>query len=180
MQPDFSSPLDVGAYLDAVPPNATVKGRFFQDLVELLQKSGESVGGCAKRYLPFYGYPMRDSLDLLLSAAKAVYGDLPLGEALRRIGRTAYPTFASTRIGAIIFGVFGRNLPAIVRLASKAYGVALSVGQVETLETSDEHARVHLKGLYIFLDTLQVGVFEGTVETTGRTPDVRIFRILSA
>ena len=170
--PDFRAPLDVSAHLDAVPTGATLKGMFFQDLADQLAAAGHDTSG--RSFSAFRDYPTRDYLTFLVEASKKLHPKVPLREGLRRLGRSAYPTFAETRIGKVVFGVVGGNLPAIMRLAGKAYRIADSVARADAVEVTDAHARMLLKSVYVFVDAYQVGVFEGAVLAARRVPEVAI------
>jgi uncharacterized protein (TIGR02265 family) len=126
-----------------------------------------------KRYVIFKDYPMREYIELAPQAAARAFPSLPMREALRRIGRSAYPTLADTMIGRVIFGVLGKDLEAVMRVAARGYAVSQSHGVAEVLEVGPGRARVQLTNLYTFVDSFQVGVFEGAILACGRTGEVR-------
>lgn len=176
VRPDFSAPLDVDAYLSTVPARATVKGMFFQDIVDALRDVGKERAGV--RYHAFHDYSLRDFMVFLVDAARELHPDVPTREGLRRIGQKAYPVFADTRLGKVVFGVLGSNLAVIMKMAAKGYALSLNVGRAETLDSGNSHTRIHLKEIYCFIDSYQVGVFEGAILAAKRTPDVSM-RLIS-
>lgn len=171
--PDFSAPFDARAYHDACPPEATIKGMFVNDLLEHVAKGG----GRAitdKRYVAFKDYPMREYLELAPRACEVAYPGVPPREALRRIGRSAYPTLASTMIGKVIFGVLGKDLEAVMKVAARGYAVAQSAGRADVIEVRPGRAMVKLTNIFTYVDAFQVGVFEGAILACDREGEVRV------
>lgn len=170
--PDMTAPFHVDAYLQACPADATIKGMFLNDLLAHVAQAG---GGALtdKRYVAFKDYPMREYVELAPRAAARAYPDAPVREGLRRIGRSAYPTLAETMIGRVIFGVLGKDLEAIMKVAARGYAVSQSPGTAEVLDVGPGRARVRLTNLYTFVDSFQLGVFEGAILACGRTGEVR-------
>src|SRR5262249_11745703 len=105
--PSLRAPLDAAAHIAAAPEWGSVKGLFFQDLVNVASAHGTVKS--RQRYLPFLDYPLREYMDLLVACAGIVHPREPLRSGLRRLGRLAYPTFSKTLIGRAIFGVAGRD-----------------------------------------------------------------------
>ncbi len=170
--PDMNAPLDVGAYLAACPADAKIKGMFVNDLLaHVAQAGGAPITN--KRYVIFKDYPMREYIELAPQAAERAYPTLSMREGLRRIGRSAYPTLADTMIGKVIFGVLGKDLEAVMRLSTRGYAVSQSPGAAEVLEVVPGRARVRLTNLSAFVDSFQLGVFEGAILACGRTGEVR-------
>jgi uncharacterized protein (TIGR02265 family) len=159
--PDTTGPLDVAAALERCPPEATTRGMFLADIVEALQKKGLPVP--ATTYHAFGTYPQRDFITVAAAAAKALYPELGEREGLRRLGRLAYPIFADTMIGKVMFGVLGNDVGAVMRVSPGAYEAVLSHGRAELMDSGPRHARVRLSNVATFLDSYQVGVFEGTL-----------------
>src|SRR5688500_5936387 len=101
-------PLDLGAHLACLPPNATCKGMFFRDLLALVERKASAAELAARagiperRYLPFSDYSMSDNMRLTVEVAKVAHPNLSLGAAVRRLGSTSYTTFLSSHAGRVI------------------------------------------------------------------------------
>jgi len=100
--PDTTGPLDVAAAVARCPPEATTRGMFLADIAEQLAQKGLAVP--ASTYNAFGTYSQREFMTVAAAAATALHPGLPPREALRRLGRSAYPTFVSTMIGQVLFG----------------------------------------------------------------------------
>jgi uncharacterized protein (TIGR02265 family) len=167
--PDWSAPLDVEPYLRGVPAQGTVKGVFFRTVMEAARmRAGRD------RYLVFQDYPMRDYLELLIEASRVRHGALPLREALRRFGAIGYTALESTTVGKIIFSVAGGQFARALRIAPKAYGISLQPGTVRVHERGERRVVVEIRGLWVFPDAYQVGLFEGAMRIFGESGTVLV------
>ena len=164
--PDWNAPLDVETYLREAPRGGAIKGMFFADQVEMARKAGKPLPG-RKRYFAFKDYPIKEYMELLLETAELVHPGVPIREALRRLGRPAYPTLADTMIGRAIFALAGDSFHRILAVASKAYAVSVKPGKVDLVSSGDNWARMELRTIWAFPDCYQVGVFEGGMEVLG-------------
>lgn len=159
--PTFTAPLDLARAIEVCPATATVKGMF----VEPVQRGVRELGATPvfdARIVGFKDYPMRRQMELLAQWAELAHPGAPLREGLRRIGRTAYTDLTTSLVGKVIFGVLGRDLAAITKLVSKGYAISGSPQRATLLEHAPNHARVRLDDVH-FVDSYQVGVFEGAV-----------------
>jgi uncharacterized protein (TIGR02265 family) len=170
--PDWHAPLDAAAQIALTPEKATVKGLYFHDVVNIASPYG-TVEKARPRYLPFLDYPLREFMELLVAAAGIVYPREPIRNGLRRLGRHAYPTLGETLIGRALFGVAGEDFGLILSLASRAYSLSLSPGEVTLAERESGHAILTLREIWNFPDAYQVGVFEGALIATGLRGEVR-------
>jgi uncharacterized protein (TIGR02265 family) len=168
VEPTWHAALDVGPYLATIPANATVKGMFVEALAARLPNRPRP------RYVAFKDYPLGEYMQLLVDGAKALHPKATLREGLRRIGQDVYPVFVQSTVGRVLLGVLGDDVAAILRTASRAYRVSLSIGSVRTTEVSEGRAIVALEDMYAFPDCYQVGVFEGAIMAVGKRPRVRI------
>ncbi|MEM6993693.1 MAG: DUF2378 family protein [Myxococcota bacterium] len=172
----WSDPLDAEAYLNAVPAGVTVKGMFITRLLDDAANAGVTVeaGG---PYRGFKDYPLQEMMTLMLRLATTMHAELPLRDALRRLGRTAFPALMQSMIGKVIFAPVGRNMAGVLRLASKGYAVSLSVSNVRVHELDEPRAViVRLADIYNFADSFQVGVFEGAFAYYDHEPTIAIKR----
>ncbi len=174
--PDFSAPLDTRARIATAPEDGWVRGMFFHEIASrAATRLGRPVA--RERYVGFKAYPLREYLHLLVEAAGILHPDAPIREGLRRIGHLAYPTFAASTVGGILFSVAGDFVGAL-RLASQAFRVAVHPGRVEIRRVEGKGAIAELRSMYSFAEAYQVGVFEGAMTAFGVTGDVRV-RVLS-
>jgi uncharacterized protein (TIGR02265 family) len=178
--PDFSAPVDVDGHLRLLPPDATCKGIFFIDLIrlgataisppELFHLAGVN----ERRYVAFRDYPLGENLRLTVAVAHAVYPALPVGEGLRRIGQTAFDTVSTSLVGKTLFGVFGRDVEALLLTAPRAYRLFLHCGEITAEKTTPGTLRFHARDFPGFLETYQVGVIEGVMRHCGAEGRLRI------
>jgi uncharacterized protein (TIGR02265 family) len=178
--PDFSAPVDVDAHLLQLPPDATCKGIFFIELVRLgataisPHELFHLAGFPERRYVGFRDYPASEYLRLAVAVALAVHSTLPLGEALRKIGQTAFDTASASLVGKTLFGVYGRDLEPLLFTAPRAYRLFLNFGEVSVEKVGEAHYRFEAKSLPAFLETYQIGVVEGVLRHAGERGRLRI------
>jgi uncharacterized protein (TIGR02265 family) len=172
---DWSAPFDPVAHIAACPAEFTIKGVIAHGVVRRLERGGYAPAG-RYSFQTFKDYPLREHLELVVDAARLMHPDQPLREALRRLGRVAYDDVLETLIGRVVFGVLGKNFPGIVRLSAKAYEIVGSRARVTMVAASDGFAHSHIKDAFGFLDTYQIGVYEGTMAYCGHVGEVLIKR----
>jgi uncharacterized protein (TIGR02265 family) len=146
-----------------MPKSAWVRGMFIDALVRVARAHTPDAFREA-RYVAFMTYPLQEFMRVIVRTAELVHGDLPIREAVRRLGRLAYPTLFDTMVGKAIFTVAGRDWPSALKLAAKAYAVSLDPGKAEVIELSPGRAVVGLRQIWNFPDCYQVGVFEGAMD----------------
>lgn len=171
--PDWRAPLDVEAFLAAVPEGITVKGMFYTRLMDELERFGFKRG--PEKYSAYRDYPMEGMLALELDAAKKLYPEEPIRNALRKLGWIAYASFAESMVGRMVFGVLDNNPAAIVRVAGKGYKYSMSRGRAETIESSDSHAIIRIVDVWNFSDCYQVGVIEGGLNHMGYECEMKLY-----
>jgi uncharacterized protein (TIGR02265 family) len=175
--PDFARDVSLDAYLAACPSDATTRGIFFESVQKLVQSELGRIddalyAGLETRrwsWVQFKTYPLRDFLRLAHNAARMAFPRLPQGEALRRIGWQAYPTFAATMAGRVALFAFGQETGDIVTSLPKSYALALPGSRVSVHRLGANHARVEMRDVYSFAETYQAGVIEGASRTRGET-----------
>ncbi len=158
--PTFAAPLDLESRLPRVPPDATVKGMFFQSVAdEAKAASGVTVG--RGRWVAFKDYPTREWLTLLVECARLVHPRVSPRESLRRLGQNAYPTFLSSTVGRVLMSVADNDLALALRQVPRIYAVSGNTGRAELGELTEGRAIIQLRNVWDFTDSWQVGVFEG-------------------
>ncbi len=172
VRPDFSVPIDLEAQKRLIQPGATVKGMQLQALVDECKKRGVAIG--TRKYTSFREYPGEELLDLLVATAQGVWPNVSTREGLRRVGRLAYPTLYHSLIGRVVFGALARDIHRIWGVVSKGYALSGSTGSATLVEVRDNDAIVRLEGIYSFVDSWHVGIFEGAVELYDAEPEVLV------
>lgn len=171
--PQWDAPFDVAREIADVPEDATVRGMFFDFVVEHVHEVTRTRIDTTTR-LAFGRYPMRDYLALLVEGAEMLHPRVGTREALRRVGHHVFEEFCETMIGRAIFSVAGRNMDRIIALAPKAYDVSYAPTIVQTHMVGPSAARVSMTPMFVFPDTFHVGVWEGAGRFCGVTTVVRV------
>jgi uncharacterized protein (TIGR02265 family) len=172
--PDWDAPLDVPGLLAAVPPGRTIKGMFIQAVVsEARSASGASLG--RGRYIAFKDYPVKEWIEVLVQAADLIHPYVPKREAVRRLGRSSYPAFASSMLGRVLMSAAGGDLSSALRLVPEIYRYSVGGGSSADLVTLREgYAVIALREVWDFPDARHVGAFEGGIAIFGRVGSVRV------
>jgi uncharacterized protein (TIGR02265 family) len=171
--PRFDRTLNVEDHIRLLAPKAACKGLFFNDPIARLRRAKpdhvllSQDGIASRRYLPFFDYPYADLMRILAGTAGAVYPELPLGEGLRRLGRTGYEALLESQVGKVIFGIFGRNFESVVKTGARGWAVSINFGKVDVEVVGPNHVRYHFENLPGFLETYQVGIVEGAMNVCG-------------
>lgn len=168
----MSGSLDLVAIEAAIPAEAMTRGMFFADIAEALKQRGLPAAA-AKPYNAFGNYPQRDFIMFAGTAARTIFPECTQREALRRIGQLAYPTFKKNILGKVMFGVLGNDVSAIMKLVPKGYAATLSHGRADYINGGPNFAHIKLTDIHTFLDSYQVGLFEGTLLACERKGTVK-------
>jgi uncharacterized protein (TIGR02265 family) len=175
--PDDQRPIKPEEVIERTPADVSVRGMFFNSYMQEARARGITLEGVTS-HVGFKYYPTREWQHFIVQVARKFHPGLPLGGALRRLGLSAYPTFAESMVGRVIFGVLGKDLARIMRVASKGFEHSLSTARVEVVGADEHSARLHLTGVYGFFDSYTVGVFEGAIKVCEREGDVHV-RLIS-
>src|SRR4051812_15077021 len=109
--PRFQAPVDIETQIALLPAHAAVKGMFLSGIAEQLRARAsveqlDALGPIAKRrHTSFLGYPYRDFMRFAERAAAVLHPNVEHGEALRRLGQTAYDTLLESHAGRVLFSV---------------------------------------------------------------------------
>jgi uncharacterized protein (TIGR02265 family) len=171
---DWNAPLDLVAARARLPAGgAVIKGMFIDGVLRGCARRGHDLKW-PKRFVAFRDYDVAEYLDVCEAAARTLYPTQSTREGLRRVGHMAYPDLVDSLIGRVIFGVLGKDVKSISKLVSKAYEIAGKPGRAALLELHDDASVVRLDDIHTYLDTLQVGAFEGVLQACGLDGEVRI------
>ena len=178
--PRFHMAIDVPAQVALLPPRATCKGMFFNDVIARAAAVDASVdlfarAGVARReYTAFLDYPHAEWMRLAEAAAVVVARGGRAGEGLRELGRHAYDAIFDHALGKVLFGPLGFDVDRVVANTGLGYRLGLSFGRVTVTPVGPQHARVTYRDFPSFLETYNVGVIEGGILRYGATPRVQI------
>jgi uncharacterized protein (TIGR02265 family) len=126
------------------------------------------------RWVAFKDYPGREWMSLLAECGRVVHPRALPREGIRRLGQSAYPTFAESTIGRVVMSVAGNNLTAALRQAPRGYAVSGSGFTVELGSLTEGRGLFHLRGTWDFPEAWHVGVFEGMVQAFHKQGTVRV------
>jgi uncharacterized protein (TIGR02265 family) len=170
--PDWDGDFDVEARLALIPTNARIKGMFWVDLQRLAAASPDlQLPG---RYSPFKDYPLVDYMAALAQVARVTHPTATTREAIRRVGRRGFDVFATSLGGRVLFAFAGRDPVAALGLISEAYRRCLIPCDARVVSHKNGEALIELRQVWNFVETFQVGLFEGAIEHFGHTGSVKL------
>ena len=172
---DWSAPLDVDAYVEHCPADATVKGIVMTSVLKHATKRGLSLPPGLGPFHTFKAYPLREHMRLTVDIAKLVFPTRPLRQALREFGWTTFPAMRDTLIGKVVFGSVEEPV-VIYRRVNKAYEITGSRSRATISEHGPRFVHMHIRTAFGFLDTFHVGTSEGVCIAMGRKPNLVIKR----
>jgi uncharacterized protein (TIGR02265 family) len=165
--PRFDQDPDLAGHLALLPASAKCKGMFFRDKFELAKHHGSPEEICraagveAHRYLPFLDYSMHDNLRITVEVARRAHPQLPLGEGLRRLGRSAFDTFVASHVGRVLVVAAGNDVGSVMAVAPRAFAIVMNFGTVTIERPGKGRLISRCSDLPAFIETYQVGVIEG-------------------
>jgi len=171
--PRWDAPFEVEREIEAAPPNASVRGMFFDFAVNRARRVSKRAISSESR-IAFMHYPMRDYMRLLADCAREAYPHAPAREGLRRMGAHLYDDFLETMVGRAIFSVAGKRFDKIAVLAPKAYSASYAPCQLRTAITESKTIHVRFEPMYVFMDTFHVGAWEGVARFCGTEASIRV------
>ncbi|WP_236604808.1 DUF2378 family protein [Sandaracinus amylolyticus] len=173
VDPPWNTPLDVQSVIRAIPESATIAGMYLEPLVREARRLGRSLPSARQRYVAFQFYPLREHVTVLVEGTQALFPELSMREALRKLGRGAPRALVQTTLGKIVLGSTEgvlQSLDAIV----KTYNTNIKPARAETIESSTHGAIVRLERVPFLLDSHHVGVFEGSMSYAGVRGTVKV------
>ena len=155
---------DIERVLNECPDTAKVRGMFLDDLQKLMRAVAPNHPALKTRYNSFFDYPMREFLQLVVEAAATLYPEARRNEGIRRLGLRAFPEFAATHIGRVVFLPLGNNPARVFAAASKAYNLTLKPSHIKILDKGNDFILNELK-LKTFMYSYNLGVWQGAFES---------------
>ena len=140
---------------------------FIQALYDEADRAGVELPS-PRRYHAFHSYPLRECMERTLEAASLIHPDCTQRDAIHRLGWLSYQTFADSMIGRAVFGIAGRDVGRILKLASRGASIASSVGKIEVASLSDDSVMLYVFEIYVFAECFNVGITEGVLRACGK------------
>jgi uncharacterized protein (TIGR02265 family) len=172
-EPPWDARLDGDALVRAVPADATMTGVFLAAVAQLATERGVTLTTARARYTPFQRYPLREHCELLLEVSRLAMPELSLRAALRKLGRGAPAALSRSTVGRVVLGLADGPVE-ILRAMAKSYALHMRPCTLEVVPHGQTGAIVHMSDIHNFLDSHNVGVFEGVLRHAGVDGLVRI------
>ena len=153
--PSWDAPFDAEAYVRArCPEGRSSRGSLPRATVAAeAKRRGVTSRHAGEKYLPFLDYSLVDHNRLLVEAATTFWPDIPLRQALRRIGRAAVQSLLQTTFGKALLGGLTQPDTVVRALASlgRAYTTTLSkpTPSVEVIEPGERSALRRLRDAWV-------------------------------
>jgi AraC-like DNA-binding protein len=96
------------------------------------------------------------------------------GEALRRLGRTAFDSFYATTVGRRLMSLVARDTQQLLLRGPMAYRFSGNFGKFSTELVGERHVRATVREYPEFLEHYHSGVIEGALLHTGSRAIIRI------
>jgi uncharacterized protein (TIGR02265 family) len=173
IEPPWGEPLDPEAVVRAVPEQAAVRGFMTMPMIAEAKAMGLLWRPPRERYLPFNFYPMREHVQILAWHAAGRFPELPLREALRKLGRGAPKALLGSTVGRVTMGS-AEGVRDVVTAFVKAYELSLQPCRAEIVTAGRQHLIVSLAAVPYFLDCHHVGAFEGAMKWAETRGSVRV------
>jgi len=171
--PPWASQLDAEAYIRAIPKAATMTGMFIDSAAGLARQNGHVVSSARARYTAFQPYPLKEHCQVLLEVARLLYPKAPLRESLRKLGRGAPHVLLQSTVGRVVLGA-AEGPVATIEAMCKSYEMHMRPAKLEVERAGPKAAIIHLSDVYNFLDSHNVGVFEGVMRHAKLEGTVRL------
>lgn len=167
--------FDVEERIRAATPADTLKGMFFQRIIEIGKHAGASMEHITRgrRYQPFFDYPVADYFRLVHAAASALYPRVVVSEAIRRVGRDDFARFAESGVGRVMLAFGGSARGALSRSGSM-YGAVLKGSAEITSQAVPEGVRIRYRNYPGLTEVYPIGTIEGCCTYYGTDYEIEI------
>jgi uncharacterized protein (TIGR02265 family) len=172
-EPPWQSPLDPDAAIRAIPEDATITGMFLEGAAKAARDKGLEVRAARARYTPFQHYPLKEHCQILIEVSQLLFPRRPLRESLRRLGRGAPYVLMRSTVGRVVLGSAEGPIPKIEAMA-RSYTLHMRPCTLAVETVSTKSVIIHLSDIYNFLDSHNVGVFEGVLQHAGVESSIRM------
>jgi uncharacterized protein (TIGR02265 family) len=179
-EPDYDRQVDLEGLIRQLPPRLETTGFLFNDLLRQVRAKLPTVDLFARAgitrhtYFPFINYPQEEWLRLHYHAALVLFPDVATGEALRRLGRTAFDSFYATTVGRRLMALVARDTQQLLLRGPMAYRFSGNFGRFSTELVGKRHVRATVREYPEFLEHYHTGVIEGALLHTGSRAIIRV------
>ena len=174
LSPAWDAPLDVSEYVHATPKTAQIKGMFISAVVDACREKGHTLSGARDRYIPFHDYPLVEHLELMAEGAPLLFPERSLRRALRSVGRASYATFVRSLVGRVVLSGSAGEMRPTIEAMIRGYEVSMPCAKLHIVDSSATSVTLTMTGMYTFLDSHHVGVFEGVARASGVHAEVLV------
>jgi uncharacterized protein (TIGR02265 family) len=172
-EPPWASALDEASALRSIPQDATITGMFLESAAGLARERGHAVRSARPRYVPFQPYPLKEHCQILLEVARAVYPSATIREALRKLGRGAPHVLLRSTLGRVVLGSVEGPIATLEAMA-RSYALHMRPANLVVEPAGANAAIVRMSEIHNFLDSHNVGVFEGVMRHAKVEGTIRI------
>lgn len=155
-----------------------MSGLFLDAVADVARALGRQPTSARASYAHFRPYPLREHCELLVEVATLAFPELSLRQGLRKLGRGAPSVLLRSPIGRVALSGAKGPLDAIRAMAT-SYALHMRPGRLEVEADGERAARVLLADVHNFVDSHNVGVFEGILKHAGVRGGVRLRAISS-
>lgn len=173
MEPPWASALDAAACIRAIPADATMTGMFLESAIGLARERGHEVRAARSRYVAFQPYPLKEHCQILLEVARAVYPNATIREALRKLGRGAPYVLLRSMVGRVVLGSV-EGPTATIEAMARSYALHMRPANLAVERAGESGALIRMSEIHNFLDSHNVGVFEGVMKLAKVEGTIRI------
>jgi uncharacterized protein (TIGR02265 family) len=166
VDPPWNAPLEIQTALQAIPATATISGMFIAPLALEAKRLGVHLPSARERYVPYRFYPLAEHAQVLVETCERVLPQLPVRQALRKLGRGAPKALVTSTLGKVVLAG-AEGVHDVVDAMAKAYPLNARPSRVEVLERSAGRAVVRLEEVHYFVDSHHIGAFEGALRYAG-------------
>jgi uncharacterized protein (TIGR02265 family) len=135
--------FDLEKRIAAATAEDTLKGMFFQRIVDIATRSGVKTAQIPlrhrpanDRYLAFNDYPVADYFRWVHALGQALHPRVAPSEAMRRVGHADFAEFAASKIGRVTLAFSGNARSTLAR-SGLLYSMILKGPTVSSDETAD-------------------------------------------
>jgi len=172
-EPPWASALDETSCIRAIPADATMTGMFLESAVALARERGHEIRAPRARYVAFQRYPLKEHCQILVLVARALYPNVTLREGLRKLGRGAPHVLLQSTLGRVVLGSVEGPI-ATLEAMGRSYALHMRPANLAIERAGDKAAIIRMSEIHNFLDSHNVGVFEGVMKLAKVDATIRI------
>ena len=163
-EPPWASALDETACIRAIPTRRDDDGHVPRERRRSRARARASKCRAARpRYVAFQPYPLKEHCQILLEVARAVYPNATIREALRKLGRGAPHVLLQSTLGRVVLGSVEGPIATIEAMA-RSYALHMRPANLAVERAGASGAIIRMSEIHNFLDSHNVGVFEGVMK----------------